>query len=489
MLRVYVKPTAIWITPYKKYSVPALEKGLSVWDPMANRYVNYLYSFEKDDPKDEYGVLKIPKGYGLDVVENILQQNGVVYNVIDDTSNYPIPKKINLELLKQPKSKVQEDAIQYLKKEQMQLFLALDVGMGKTYCCVNLACSTRVTTMVISYGLSEQWYKRIFEYTNAINGKSVIMISSTAYLEDIVKGKTRPNAGIYLVSISTLMLYMNKYGKDSIQKIADVLGIGLKIFDEAHVRYLQFNDIDLNMQVAKTIYLSATPGRSQYNEDKMFKKIYSHVETFGSFTQKLNDYYIIRYLTMDSHSTAKDRSVLKSARGFSSLKYTDYLFTKYHNEVLEMVMTYAKPILDEDKKGKILIVVDWLKYIDSAKQYLCENYPEYSCGAYCNIIKDKIERQQELDKRIIFGTIGSMQNGRDIENLRAIFAFTQFSSSIVAQQLLGRLRRIPDKDVFYYDISDRSIPDTLNMRFRRGKIFNDRAKGEIFNDYIDLDRF
>ena len=113
MLRVYVKPTAIWITPYKKYSVPALEKGLSVWDPMANRYVNYLYSFEKDDPKDEYGVLKIPKGYGLDVVENILQQNGVVYNVIDDTSNYPIPKKINLELLKQPKSKVQEDAIEY----------------------------------------------------------------------------------------------------------------------------------------------------------------------------------------------------------------------------------------------------------------------------------------------------------------------------------------------------------------------------------------
>ena len=81
-----------------------------------------------------------------------------------------------------------------------------------------------------------------------------------------------------------------------------------------------------------------------------------------------------------------------------------------------------------------------------------------------------------------------MQNGRDIANLRAVFTLTQFSSSIVAQQLLGRLRKIPNKDVYYFDIADRSVPDTLNMRFRRGKIFNDRSKGEIFNDYIDLDR-
>ncbi len=487
MLRMYVKPTAIWLAPYKKGMLYPLEKMLSVWDTAINRYVTFLYSFDVEEG-EEYGVLKIPKGVGVEVVEDVLQQNGVQYTLIDDTSKTPIPKKIDLSMMRQPRSKVQEDSIEFLAKPQSQSFLALDVGIGKTYCVVNHICKSHKTAMVISYSLSEQWHKRIFDYTDAINGKSVVMISSSAFLEDIVSKKIKPNAAIYLVSISTLVSYMNIHGKDSIQEIANVLGIGIKVFDEAHVRYLQFNDIDLNMQVEQTIYLSATPGRSQYSEDRMFKKIYSHVETFGSFTQKMNDYYIIRYLTIDSHSVAKDRVGLKTMRGFSSLRYVDYLMSKYHNEMIDMIMGYAKDILKEDDTGKILIVIDWLKYIESAKEYIVENYPEYSCGAYCNIVKDKRERERALDDRIILGTISSMQNGRDIANLRAVFTLTQFSSSIVAQQLLGRLRKIPNKDVYYFDIADRSVPDTLNMRFRRGRIFNDRSKGEIFNDYIDLDR-
>lgn len=484
---MYIKPTAIWLAPYKKGMLPALEKTLSVWDTVINHYVTFLYSIDKD-PGEEYGVLKMPRGLGVDVVESILQQNGMEYKVIDDMSKIPIPRKMNLNIMKPPRTKVQEDSIRFLGKPQSQAFLTLDVGIGKTYCVVNHICKLQQTAMVISYSLSEQWFKRIFEYTDAVNGKSVVMISSSAYLEDIVEKRVRPNAAIYLVSISTLVSYMKQHGDDSIQEIADVLGIGIKVFDEAHVRYLQFNDIDMNMQVGQTIYLSATPGRSQYTEDRMFKKIYSNVDSFGSFTQKMNDHYIIRYLTVDSHSVAKDRVGLKTVRGFSSLRYVDYLMTKYHNEIIDMIMMYAKDILAEDNVGKILIIIDWLKYIESAKDYIVENYPEYSCGAYCNIIKDKKERELVLNNRIILGTISSMQNGRDIANLRAVFTLTQFSSSIVAQQLLGRLRKIPNKDVYYFDIADRSVPDTLNMRFRRGKIFNDRSKGEIFNDYIDLDR-
>lgn len=489
MLRVLVLPSAIYITPYTKFAVPAIEKSLSVYDVVAKYYTSKLYSFEIEDPVKKTGVLKIPRGYGLDTVEAAIQQMGLQYTVVDYTSRYAEPRRINLIMKKEPRNEVQRNSLAFLKRPDRQLFLCLDVGTGKTYCGVNRAVTSGMATMVISYSLSNQWLEKILEYTNAVNGKDVIMISSSNYLERCVCGIEKQKAAIYLVSISTLDSYRKLHGPESLQKVVDNLGIGIKIFDEAHVRFLQFNELDLNMQVFQTIYLSATPGRSNYNENKVFNKMYSRVETFGSFTSKMNNFYCIRYVTIDSHSTAKDRVGLKTVRGFSSLKYIDWLFTKYHNEMCEMMMYYLKPILQEDSTGKVLIVIDWLKYLMSVKKYFEENYPEFSCGAFCAIEHDKSIRQKELDKRIILGTIGSMQNGRDIANLRAVFCCTQFSSSIVARQLLGRLRKIPDKTVHYFDMADRSVPDTMSERFRRNQVFESKANGLIKTDDIDLDRF
>ena len=490
MLKVYLKPTAIWLAPYKRGMIPALEKTLSVFDPLVGHYKSFLYQFEKDDSMEKgFGVLKVPRGIGIEVVEEMIEQMCLEYKLIDDTNKTPYPRQTHLQMFVRPRNKIQEDGLDFLNENEQQKFVCMDVGFGKTYVATNHIVQSHKAAMVISYNLTRQWFDKISEYTNAVNGRDVVMVTSAAYLEDCVKGRSKQTAAIYLVSITTLELYAKEHGWDSLQKIVDVLGIGIKVFDEAHNRYLQFNAIDVNMQVEETIYLSATPGRSQYTENKMFSKIYSHVKTFGSFTQKLNDYYVIRFLTVDSHSMAKDRAGMKNMRGFNSQKYVDYLLQKYHNEVMEMIMEYAKPILDEGPGNKILIVIDWLKYIQSAQEYFKKYYPEYSCGAFCVIkgVNTIRTRESELNKQIILGTIGSMQNGRDISGLRAVFTLTQFSSNIVAQQLLGRLRRIKDKDVYYYDIADRSVPDTLNMRFRRRRVFDYKSKCEIFNDEIDLD--
>lgn len=491
MLKVYNRPSCITLYPYTRGQVPYIEKSLGVFDNVTHKYSHFMYCFDKEE-KENYGALKIPRGYGIDNVETALKDAGVPYQVIDRTYDFVSSDDIDIEMKLDPKNDIQYNAIAFLDKtcKGHQAFLTLDVGMGKTYCAISHIANARKRAMIISFNLSYQWQERIAEYTTLKNGTDVINIVGTQFFEDVIKGKTKnPKAKIYLVTINTLTTLIDTYGKQEIQKAMDVLGIGIKIFDEAHTRYRMFNSIDLNAQVDETIYLTATPGRSREAEDRMYTKIYMSVPAYGSYTAKMNNHYIINYIVLDSHATAADRVGMKTSRGLHSLKYTRFLMDKWFDPMMRLIMSKFEPILKEDADGKVLIVTDWLQDIQNMKGWVVKHYPQYSCGTYCLLIDKKAEREKELTKRIIIGTVGSMQNGKDIANLRAIIPLTQFSSPIVTRQLLGRLRKLKDKHVYYWDIADRAVFDTLKERRKRDIVFRDRAANEIREEHIDLERY
>lgn len=494
MLKVYVKPSCILLYPYKRGQIPFIEKSLGVWDVITHKYDHFMFCFDKEDDSP-YGALKIPKGVGPEIIEQMINDSGEPYTIIDRNNEYPDTKVIDVPMKVGPKNDIQRKAIEFLNLyavKNHQALLALDVGQGKTYCTVKHISDMKKTAMIISYNLSYQWQDRITGkdgYTKLINGTDVINIVGTQYLEDCIHGKERPNAKIYLVTIGTLSKLIELYGYEELQKVADALKIGIKVFDEAHTRYKLFNAIDLNMQVDETIYLTATPGRSKDAEDRMYNKIYAKIPRYGEFTSKMNMHYIINYIMLDSHATSKDRLEMKTARGLSSLKYTRFLMDKYFDQIMQLIMRKFEPILKEDDVSKVLIVTDWLQDIQAMRDWFKRRYKQYSCGTYCMLIDKKAEREKQLEARIIIGTVGSMQNGKDIPNLRAIFPLTQFSSTIVARQLLGRLRPIKDKHVFYWDICDRGVYDTIRERKSRDSVFRERAANEIREEFIDLARY
>lgn len=490
MLKVYVKPSCILLYPYKRGQIPFIEKFLGVWDVITHRYDHFMYCFDKEDD-GPYGALKIPKGIGVEIIEQMINDSGEQYTIIDRNNEYPDSKIINVPMKVNPRDDIQYKASEFLNSNAKyhQMFLVLDVGRGKTFCTIKHISDMKKTAMIISYNLSYQWQDRIKDYTKLSNGTDIINIVGTQYLEDCIHGKEKPNAKIYLVTIGTLSKLIELYGYEELQKVADVLKIGIKVFDEAHTRYKLFNAIDLNMQVDETIYLTATPGRSKDAEDRMYNKIYSKIPKYGEFTSKMTMHYIINYIMLDSHATSNDRIGMKTARGLSSLKYTRFLMDKYFDKIMQLIMSKFEPILKEDDVGKVLIVTDWLQDIQAMRDWFKRRYKQYSCGTYCMLIDKKAEREKQLEARIIIGTVGSMQNGKDIPNLRAIFPLTQFSSTIVARQLLGRLRPIKDKHVFYWDVCDRGVYDTIRERKSRDTVFRERAANEIREEFIDLERY
>ena len=160
MIKVLVRPSVIILTPYRLHQVYALEKTLAVWDMQSNRYTSFLYEFEAEDEKKDpkLGLLKIPKGLGLETVKAMLEVIGEEYTVIDQTNRYKNFSKIsNMEMKFPPKNEIQEESGKFLNDSLFytkQALLALDVGMGKTYCSTKHICDVKKTTMVISFNLA-----------------------------------------------------------------------------------------------------------------------------------------------------------------------------------------------------------------------------------------------------------------------------------------------------------------------------------------------
>ena len=214
MIKVLVRPSVIILTPYRLHQVYALEKMLAVWDPQANRYTSFLYEFEAEDEKKDpkLGLLKLPRGLGLETVKAALEVICEEYTVIDQTSRYKNYSKISkMDMIFPPKDEVQEESCKFLNNTlyyNNQAFLQLDVGKGKTYCSTKHICDVKKTTMVISFNLANQWSNKISEYTNLENGENggIVNVVGIQYFEDCVSGKIKPKAAVYLTTINTLHL-------------------------------------------------------------------------------------------------------------------------------------------------------------------------------------------------------------------------------------------------------------------------------------------
>lgn len=496
VMKVYIKPTSIWLYPYKKFSLYSLEKMLSVWDYVSKKYVQFLYEYIPEEDGADYGVLKVPIGIGVNKVRELLDSAAIPYKIINESLNF---KKVYFKTPDVPSDRltllpkddnIQGPTIDFLNRtDSFQKFITLDTGRGKTYCTVKHIIDSGLTAMIISYNLSPQWMDRIGDYTNLVKNKEYVFIPGTDYLYKIYNDKHfvyNPKVKIYVVSIPTLASFMKETSPLALNDIARKLGIDIKVFDEAHNRYVMFNTIDMNMQVRETVYLTATPGRSVSAENRMYSKIYDAVPSYGGFTSTMNNYYTIKYIVFDGKFTPKDVLKCKTLRGLNTFKYSRIFFDRWQKPAYELIKYLILKLLEHKKNGRVLIVMDWIKDIVALANWLRIELPEHSVGTYCKAISDKATREKELEKDIIIGTIGSMQNGKDIARLIGIIPFTQYSSQIVAHQLLGRLRYVHDSDVFYFDIYDPSVRSVEYQHTLRDQYFSKRAKNDIPTYMIDL---
>lgn len=488
MGQVTYYPTYTKISDYTKGDRENIEKSLSVWDR-----ATFSYSFEGYHIDDEEN-LYIPAGYD----KEIIRKNFSTYEFKDLRPNYfDIPlKNEGIEMKFKPRDEIQLKSIQFLMDSRYdvdgyQKFLALKTGQGKTFCAVNYVAASKRIPMIFVHtkNLADQWKERILQFTN-LSEDNVYIISGVKSIDKLynMSDEDRLNIKFYIALHGTIDS-ISKKDELAISRLFKKLKISVKIFDEAHLRWESILNIDFHTE-CRSIYLTATDGRSDPIENTVYKRIFKMVPKFSDNSRKIKEkpekYHnvvIYRYKSNpDQDFVAKFMS--KSAkRGFNNVMYTNYIAEDRFDQFYQPLKSFILKAVYPERSAfirKAMILVKQVNLLDKVYDALKKDLKNRNvtiAKKHSKMTATEIA-ENDIDKAdLIVTTDSSMGTGSDIKDLSMVISTIPTSSEVTTTQILGRLRDIPNTQVYFVDYVDVSFEKSRNqLKNRMNKVYKKHAK-------------
>lgn len=448
-----------------------------------NGHLNKRDNLKLYDRKNK--ILRLPIGVDFKLVQDLLYTAGNEWEFIDKSEEYVSPHEISYDIDTNYKVRniYQAEGIDFLTNKDLfySRMLALATGYGKTYVAVMAAFRLKMPIMIISETLCDQWIERIQQYTSCrMNLRDIVLVKGTNNLMNLLTKKSFHQASFYITTSSTLSSAIERYGKSVINQVFERLGIGIKCFDEYHLHFYQNVFIDMMIHTKYTWYLTATPTRTDKSEKNVFNFIMTNIPMYGLQTFNIDTYFNFRLINYNTHPNDYEIQRCIISKGLSPVLYWNYIF-KDKNRLMyitNILKTLIDELLDEDEDMKIIIYLAKLEHITTIKQYLESYYKDTDLkfGNYTSIISDKRKKRREINRNIIFTTLGSGGVGLDVPNLRASLCLVPFTSSITCSQVIGRLRYIEGKELYFYDFIDEGFKTMEWQRRKRMTIYKKKAK-------------
>lgn len=454
-----VNNTSIKIHPYEMGEYPSLEKSLSLFDKLTFSLTT-AYHYNEDNK-----VLTIPRGISIAKLESTF---GVYANINKISDSYT---RSIVKLNSPPRDEKQMEAIDFLLSNgnyknlssHSRLLLELDTGVGKTYCTIAAMCAMKIKGAVIlnSLDLINQWKDRIMEYSNIVEGE-IFIVKGLPTIKKILNGKTEKHK-VYLISHATIRSYASSNGWEAVTDVFQKMNIGIKVYDEAHKELINTIFIDMFTNTKKTIYLTATAGRSDVFENKLYGRIYGSVPSLSIKRKKEEAYLTSIIIKYDSKPNIMDRQNMVSMKGLNSNLYLEYeVFGKGRLLFYRSIFTILETIKTKED-GQIAILAGRKNAVKDIIGFIEKNFPEYrgDIGEFTSDIKGA-EKEKQKSKKIIVTTFKSFGTGMDLKKLRYLIMCEPYSSKITLHQTTGRLRDIGG-NLYYFELVDIGIPSRLKQ--------------------------
>lgn len=346
----------------------------------------------------------------------------------------------------------------------------------------------KIKSIVITYSITllNQWKANIKEYTN-LKEEDIMLISGSPMMNMILNNKSvkARKAKIFLCSHGTIQSFCETYGWDKLNDVFKVLGIGMKFFDEAHTNFANMLMIDFFTNVFRTYYVTATPKRSDWREDRIYQlsiKNVPFIDLFDENNDPHTDYVAIKW---NSRPTAQQISACRNMYGLDRNKYIDYV-TKQPNfyAMMRIIMDMIIKC-----KGRVLIYIGTNEAILRVYRWMSENYHQYlgEIGIYTSLL-DKEQKMKEKSKKILLSTTKSAGLGEHIEGLKMTIVLAEpFKSEVLARQSLGRTR---DSNTVYVELVDLGFKYVRKFYYDKLPVFNKYALSvsDTMIDQYELDR-
>lgn len=476
-------PTHISITGYEIGECKRIENAYVYRENWAIHKVGITYD---PDTKE----LRIFGGANIQFIQKL---SGGLPVIIDPC--YDPYKKIQIRLEAYPRSELQKNMIQFLigsgdwdyTKHATQISCNAETGEGKTFCTIALMSFLKVRTMVIinREKIRQTWLSEIMNFTD-LNEKNILVIDKGSILEDILNDEFDDKQYLaFLIVHRMLNTFASKYGWEAVHQVFLKLGIGLKIYDEAHMEFANTTMIDCYTHTAKTLYLTATPKLSNPKANFIYQHIFQTIPRFDQRALGYTDSK--RHITMlcfmyDSHPDIdwKGRCFNSYRKCFVAKEHSIYQVTEdpYFMDIIEE--TIEKMAVKN--KFRSIIFVSRILSCDIIADKLNKTFAgKIKAGSYHS--KKSASEKEDIMKNcdVIVSTNASLGLGVTIDNLQ--FVFNCEAHRNLGDQSSGRLRRYGEGLQFYYaelvDCGFKSITKQWNSRRKHYR--------EIFNEVITID--
>ena len=344
-----------------------------------------------------------------------------------------------------------------------------------SYCAIRAITELKTPTLLICGGLVEQWVKE-FETKTDIDMSDVYVIKGAGSLIKLFNSDKKPT--IFIASIDTLRAYVTSkelpYSEMlSYPEFLEKYNIGIKIVDEFHLNFGTIVNIDLFSNVANNLYLSATPKRSSGTEKEVFKRIFpiEIIDGGGRYDRYVN-ISLYRY-----NLEYPKETMFNTQHGYSHSKYESYIINtgKVRQRFIDTVLfpLINSHYINKKTEGqKLLIFCRTVAFCELIRDYLINKYTDFDIRTYT-----QTDSECNLDEAdIIVSTPQSCGTGKDISNLRTVLQTCSIGSEPLVEQILGRLRKLPNGDTpEFVDIMNAKLGRHWAHYRSRAKIYKERA--------------
>ena len=425
----------------------------NIWDKRQCRYLLYRRYVRYDE---KTSTLYAPR-YDLEDFCQLLVRNNVLHSI----ERLPLQRGAEVSIVLKSHIKDrntdQTEAITHLITCSDSLRgLSLAPGFGKTYCSIKFISLSGLRSMIFVGGLIDQWKRSIFDFTELTEDDVYVVQGAASMTKLLLKIDKTIFPKIILCSLGTIRAYAS--GGDAYEnyppfnKIFDILRVGIKIIDEAHLNFFLTMMIDLQTNAEVNVALTATFDRGEQDVKKIFNFHYPRLMRFGEENfKRYVDIYSYRY-TLGGVIPAKAYTTIQ---GYNNSKLEEWLLRKGRRHLDNIYSTVYSPAIHSHyinckRPGQRLLIL-------CSSIVMCQWFREKLISDLSGDEKLEIELYigetddivlTEAD--IIISTPGSGGTGRDIKELRTVLMTVATGSDTMNRQSLGRLRELPSGDTPNY---------------------------------------
>lgn len=441
----------------------------SLYDKVYHKYTFSVYTMIDND-------MYFPASIGVENIVKYFPKKNIITNYMSTAKS----ESTTYSMVHKPKNELQEKAIKFLMtmkndNDIRSRFLSLTTGSGKTYVSINVISQFKKKPIVIvdSISLAAQWSNEFLKHTN-LKDNDIVILSG----QEIVDSESKKPTGKVYIAIHRTLMNMLSQDTNSVNILMNKLHIGIRVFDESHVEFANICRINSLSNVEYTLYLTATPNRSNFMDDSLYAKVFGNIPYFNGKELSKRNYQTVILYPMNSNPSIDIKAGCRTKYGFSVGKWSNYMSTDGYETILETIsdiMTKFK-LVERDKKTAILFpTIDLIKKVKDDLIYL---YPDIDIGMFIGEFKGE-KREEQKNRKFILTDDKMFDKAIDIPDLEIMINFVDFGSLVKTEQTLGRLRYHEGFSSIYIDVVDYGFDECIRHSKIRKRFYKKHAKNII----------